>query len=40
MDIATTYKFFMECDRIACGYKSQYFLYAKEARQLFIKNLI
>lgn len=24
-DIATTYKFFMECDRIACGYKSQYF---------------
>lgn len=24
-DIATTYKFFMECGTIACGYKSQYF---------------
>ena len=24
-DIATTYKFFMACDQIACGYESQYF---------------
>lgn len=24
-DIATTYRFFMACDKIACGYQSQYF---------------
>lgn len=36
-DIATTYKFFMECGTIACGYKSQYFYMLRSSSIVYQK---
>ncbi len=36
-DIATTYKFFMECGKIACGYKSQYFYMLRSSSIVYQK---
>ena len=36
-DIATTYKFFIECGTIACGYKSQYFYMLRSTSIVFQK---
>lgn len=36
-DIATTYKFFIECGKIACGYKSQYFYMLRSSSIVYQK---